>query len=113
MNKEHVIFCVFAFILGILVSDMYQNMCGCNSIVEGAEPPPASGGGGGVEAAVEPVVTAAAAPAAAEQVEKEVEPVDTIDQSSTTSKQYPLMCSGNTFTLDTSNPITNLDNPIP
>ena len=115
MNKEQVICWVFAFILGILVSDMYQNMCGCNSIVEGAEPPPASGGGGGegpVEAAVETAETAVeTAETAAEPVDTG-ETIETSDLPSTTSKQYPLKCSGDTFTLDTSNPITNLDNPI-
>jgi hypothetical protein len=101
MNKEHVIFCVFAFILGILVSDMYQNMCGCNSIVEGAEPPPASGGGGGeepVKAAVE-----AAAEAAAEQVVVAETAVEDSNQTPIITGKHAIICLNGKITLDTSN----------
>tara|TARA_B100001059_G_C17819549_1_gene577400 strand:- start:741 stop:1034 length:294 start_codon:yes stop_codon:yes gene_type:complete len=97
MNKEHMIFCVFAFILGILVSDMYQNMCGCNSIVEGQTTPSPS--------------TDTPSP---NSLSTDIVPV--LDMSGSPSppastrpppNQYPLTCSGGIITLDLDNPITN------
>ena len=35
MNQETVVMCVVALILGMLLSHMLKDVCGCNKVVEG------------------------------------------------------------------------------
>jgi hypothetical protein len=37
MNSETIVYCVVALILGMLLANMLKGVCGCKTVVEGAE----------------------------------------------------------------------------
>ena len=40
MKTKTIVFCIVALLLGMLLANILKNICGCNTVVEGAESPP-------------------------------------------------------------------------